>query len=152
MVAGRPQKLEFDDQLLTIIENLGKDGKTDAQIAQILGIGLSTLKRYKDKIPEFRAALDAGKSFADALVEQALFAKALGYHGKETKIVVVDKSVEKHTFIKWHPPDVQAISFWLRNRNPEKWKDKSEIEHSGETKLSLHAQIVKALKERDGEE
>jgi len=32
-------------------------------------------------------------------------------------------------------PDTTAQIFWLKNRRPEAWRDKQEVEHSGTMKL-----------------
>jgi len=39
---------------------------------------------------------------------------------------------------RYYPPDVNAASLWLRNRQPRLWRDKVEHEHSG----SLEAQVA----------
>lgn len=41
----------------------------------------------------------------------------------------LDKVVTKHV-----QPDTTAAIFWLKNRNPSRWRDKQNIEHSGEIK------------------
>ncbi len=33
--------------------------------------------------------------------------------------------------VKHYPPDTQAASLWLRNRQPDKWRDKLTHEHAG---------------------
>ena len=32
---------------------------------------------------------------------------------------------------KYYPPDTTAGIFWLKNRKPAEWRDKQEVEHSG---------------------
>ena len=44
----------------------------------------------------------------------------------------VIKKLKKHI-----PPDVTAQIFWLKNRDPERWRDKQEIQHSGEIKSGV---------------
>ena len=34
-------------------------------------------------------------------------------------------------YIEHYPPDTTAASLWLRNRQPNKWRDKREIDHGG---------------------
>jgi len=40
------------------------------------------------------------------------------------------------------PPDTTACIFWLKNRRSSKWKDKQELEHSGELKLAPALEII----------
>lgn len=52
------------------------------------------------------------------------------------------------------PPDVTAIIYWLKNRKPEIWKDKQNIEISGElqtekTKLDNIIEQLRAGKDTD---
>ena len=36
-------------------------------------------------------------------------------------------------------PDVTACRLWLLNRRPGQWRDKQEVEHSGDLTISLRA-------------
>lgn len=44
-------------------------------------------------------------------------------------------------FVKLQAPDVTAQVFWLKNRQPERWRERVEIknEHEGTTKVELGA-------------
>lgn len=114
---------------LILIEGWARDGLTDEQIAKNLGIAYSTFREYKNKYSALSAALKKGKEVIDYEVENALLKRALGYeyeevtyeHGEETKRVL------KHVV-----PDTTAQIFWLKNRKPQQWRDKKDIEHSGE--------------------
>ena len=105
---------------LKLVECWARDGLTDEQIANNLGIAYSTLREYRDKYSALSAALKKGKEIVDYEVENALLKRALGYeyeevtyeHGKETKRVL------KHVV-----GDTTAQIFWLKNRKPEEWKN-----------------------------
>jgi hypothetical protein len=127
--AGRPQKLTFDAALLACIEQLARDGKTNRQIAETLGITEDTFYRYKKQIEQFSEALENGKSLADAMVEHSMFARALGCTTFEEK-PVIEKGVvvDVIRLAKQHPPDVNAGKFWLTNRKKNDWKDRVEQE------------------------
>lgn len=113
---------------LELIECWARDGLTDEQIANNLGVAYSTFKEYKKNYSDISAALKKGKEIIDYQVENALLKRALGYeyeeityeHGEETKRVV-----------KQVAPDTTAQIFWLKNRKPQQWRDKRDIEHSG---------------------
>lgn len=106
---GRPSK--YRPEFASQAEKLCRLGATNEDIADFFGVAVSCIHRWRDAHPEFRDALKDGKDEADAKVEQALFARATGY--------------------KDSPPDTTACIFWLKNRQPKKWRDKQEREHSG---------------------
>ena len=58
---------------LILVEGWARDGLTDEQIANNLGISHTTLKEYKNKYPTFLTALKKGEQIADYEVENALF-------------------------------------------------------------------------------
>lgn len=61
--------------------------------------------------------------------------RALGYnYTEETIETLVDGSEKYKTVTKHMAGDITAQIFWLKNRRPDKWKDKNIIEHEGELK------------------
>lgn len=136
---------------LTLIEGWARDGLTDEQIAKNLGIAYSTFREYKNKYSALSASLKKGKEVVDYEVENALLKRALGYeydevtyeHGKETKRVT-----------KQVAPDTTAQIFWLKNRRPDKWRDKQVVESNNtvEFKNPLEGLSTEELKKliRDG--
>lgn len=123
---------------LMIIEGWARNGLTDEQIAKNLGIAVSTLNEYKKRYPEFMESLKTGKEVIDFEVENALLKRALGYKYEEvTKERVLNKETGKYKFqvtktvTKELAGDTTAQIFWLKNRKPNEWRDKKDIEHSG---------------------
>lgn len=127
------------------IEGWARDGLTDEQIAQNMGISYSTLRSWRDKFSAVSAVLKKGKEVVDRQVENALLRRALGYEYNEVKEKyeygkITERTVTKKDVV----PDVTAQIFWLKNRKPEKWRDKPEYEdHSAIDKLD---EIIKGLK------
>lgn len=99
VVAKYQEWLESDG--LTLLEGWARDGLTEEQIARNIGCGLSTLKEWKNKFPAILDALKRGKEVVDFEVENALLKSAMD--GNTT-----------------------AQIFWLKNRRPDKWRDKPE--------------------------
>lgn len=62
-----------------LLEGWARDGLTDEQIAQCMGIVPSTLYEWKKKHSEISEALKKGKAVIDRQVENALLKRALGY-------------------------------------------------------------------------
>jgi hypothetical protein len=56
----------------------------------------------------------------------------MGCSIKSTK-VFCDKSgnVTEVPIVENFPPDPTSMIFWLKNRQPAKWRDKHDMEHSG---------------------
>jgi len=126
------------DEKLELIEGWARDGLIDEQIAEKMGIGIRTLYEYKEKYPQFSQALKKGKEVVDRQVEKALLKRALGYDYEETKVTMTDKGskskrIERTT--KHAQPDTTAQIFWLKNRKPDEWRDKQQVEIETTKKL-----------------
>ena len=100
MAKGKYQKW-LEPEGLIRLEGWARDGLTDEQIAKNMGIATGTLYDWKARFEEFSEALKKGKEVVDYEVENALVKEALS-------------------------GNVTAIIFWLKNRKPDKWRDKPE--------------------------
>ena len=107
MAKGKYQEW-LTEEGLTRIKGWAMDGLTDKQIAQNMGISLSTFCDWKNKHSEFSESLKETKDVADRNVENALYQAALS--GNTT-----------------------AMIFWLKNRKPDKWREKREEETEDKT-------------------
>lgn len=123
---------ELEDKLL-LVEGWARDGLTEKQIADNLGISQDRLIDYKKKYLEFFEAIKKGKEIVDYKVENALLKRALGYTItiKEDKL---DKDGCVHSLKRdvHVPADTTAQIFWLKNRQKEKWRDKQDITNDEE--------------------
>lgn len=121
------------DEGLIRIEGWARDGLSDEQVAANMGISRSTLNAWKKKFPDISDTLKKGKDVADREVENALFKRAVGYEFTEVTEELMDSGVLRVTkkVRKQVAPDTGAAAFWLKNRKPEVWRDKQEVEHSG---------------------
>lgn len=149
---ARPGRYESDVKPRLIeAEAWARDGLTLAQIAHNLGIAEKTLYDYKRQYSEFSQALKKGKEVVDIEVENSLLKRAHGYEyrevteelmdvideqGNRQKRLVVTKVVTKQV-----APDVTAEIFWLKNRKPNDWRDKHDIEHSGGVNITLEGAV-----------
>lgn len=121
---------------LNRIESWARDGLIDVQIAQNIGVTERTLNNWKIRFPSVDSALKRGKAPIDFQVENAMLKSALGYEYEE-EIVVQEKAADgsiktKIQKVKKHQPaNVTAQIFWSKNRKPDQWRDKRDIEHSG---------------------
>ena len=94
-------KLDEIKEKFPLIEGWAKDGLTDEQISRNLGISKVTFYKYKSTCSELNELLKKSKEVVDYEVENALFNSAIN-------------------------GNVTAMIFWLKNRRPDKWKDKKE--------------------------
>ena len=146
---------------LILVEAWARTGLTDEQIAKNLGISKDTFYKYKKEHTDFSDSLKRGKEVIDIEVENALLKRALGYKYNEvTKELIVDKETGEEELkvtkvvTKEVVPDTTAQIFWLKNRKPEDWRDKKDIEHSGDINNPYEGltkeQLLKIASEEDG--
>lgn len=125
-------KFEEIKEKFPLIEGWAKEGLTDEQISKNLGISKVTFYKYKASCSELNELLKKSKEVVDYEVENALYKSAIG-------------------------GNVSAMIFWLKNRRPDKWKDKKEpmeVElmrkelQLRERKLELEEQKLKDLRDK----
>lgn len=136
MGAGRPSK--FKTEYVEQARKLAELGATDREAADFFGVAESTLHLWKHQHREFSEALKVGKEIADNRVEQSLYRRALGYSHDAVKIMTVEGEVHVEPFVEHYPPDTTAAIFWLKNRKPDAWRDKTEHEHSGGVTVQIN--------------
>lgn len=127
--------LEGDN--LILLQGWARDGLTNEQIAQNIGISEHTLYEWVKKYPQFAQTLKKTKDIVDKEVENALYKSAMGYDYEEiTEQRRYNKDTGKYEMVvterkvKHQPPNTASIIFWLKNRKPDIWKDKQEITDS----------------------
>jgi hypothetical protein len=121
MPGGRPSvyKPEYAEAACSLCAM----GAINQTLAAQFEVSRSTIDRWIAAIPDFRHAVQQGREAADGAVVSALFARATGMERKMTRVfchngqpITVDYMVEL-------PPDVRACMFWLRNRQPQQWRE-----------------------------
>ncbi|MHC5248810.1 helix-turn-helix domain-containing protein [Enterococcus sp. LJL90] len=154
MAKGKYEGWLTDEGLLKL-EGWARDGLTDEQIAENIGIVPSTLYEWKKRYSEISESLKRGKEVIDRQVENALLKRALGYEYQETTQELTDDGLRITKIVtKQQVPDTTAQIFWLKNRKSKEWRDKQEIEHSGNVDITGAAESLrdrmKQRRERDG--
>jgi len=132
--AKRGQPTRFDPAFVAVAKRAcAGEGLTDARLANLFGVTRKTIDRWKKAHEEFDQAVREGKEIFDCgPVEAALRKSAIGYDViEETRALVegadgknemaVVKAVTKHI-----PANPTSAIFHLKNRNPERWKDRKE--------------------------
>lgn len=144
MAKGKYQKWLEPEGLLKI-EGWAHDGLTDEQIAVNMGINVATLYAWKNKYNEISEALKRGKEVVDRQVENALLKRALGYEYEEISEkyelgILTERKVTKKQVV----PDTTAQIFWLKNRKPDEWRDKRDVESKVEFESDGFMDALKA--------
>jgi hypothetical protein len=133
MPGGRPTS--FKPEYVQQAEKLSALGLTDAEMADVFGVAVRTLHRWKTDSEEFCHALKSGKSHADERVVRSLYQKATGYDYIEQqaikiKVAQYEERVEVVDVERHAPAETTAAIFWLKNRKPSEWRDKTEVENT----------------------
>lgn len=108
-------------------------GADDKKLAELFEVAESTINLWKQKHPEFSESLKEAKAGADCEVAAALFKRAIGYSHPDVHVSNYQGDVTLTPITKHYPPDPVSAIFWLKNRQPQLWRDKIDIEQ--ETKL-----------------
>src|SRR5690349_11346686 len=99
----------------------------------------------QEQHPEFRDSITRGKIDADAKVAQRMYKRALGYSHPAVKIFMPQGAKEPvyAPYTEPYPPDTQAASLWLRNRQPARWRDRQDLTHDvGGTLGEMIEQVI----------
>lgn len=151
---GRPTL--YRDEFAEQVRKLCRLGATDVELAEFFGVSEQTLNAWKKAHPEFLESITRGKMAADAEVADRLHQRALGYSHPAVKIMTVAGKVVREEYIQHYPPDTTAVIFWLKNRRPDRWRDRIEQTHSGPDGGPIQARIAvefvrqQARREDDG--
>lgn len=115
-------------------------GATDADMAKFFEVSEATITNWKAENKEFLASIKAGREEADSNVANRLYTRATGYEYKEVTFEKItldpDKDNDneggdvwrKRITVKQQAPDTTAAIFWLKNRQKDKWRDKTETD------------------------
>ena len=106
------------------IQGWARDGLTNNQIAEKIGISKQTFYDWLKKYPDLSDSLKENKDVVDRKVENALLKNALN-------------------------GNVTAQIFWLKNRKPNEWREKREIE-ANEAQSSSMNQLIQSLTQARG--
>jgi len=141
---------ELDDY----VERLAMLGLKDTEIAHALKITERTLNNWKLRYPSFFQSIKNGRLEADGNVARALYNRAIGATIRKQQPFKLqrvfwedgnrctEETVEIVEYEEQVPPDTGAIAFWLKNRRPDKWREKPIPEVTAEQSDSF----VSALK------
>lgn len=162
MARPSPAKEWLRKDNLILLEGWARDGLTDEQIAHNIGIAAGTLYEWKKRYPEISEAIKKGKAPVDYEVENKMLDMCLGFYVTVKKPIkvktekqipgkgkLVEERIEYAEEEVYIPPNVTSQIFWLKNRRPDKWRDKQIIENQGDGML---ADLIEGLKDQNEDE
>ena len=109
-------------------------GQTDAEMAAFFGVSEATFHRWKKAHKDFCESIKEGKADADAKVAAALYQRAVGYSHPDVHVSNYQGEITVTPLTKHYPPDTGAAFIWLKNRQPDKWRDR--IEHQADVTVN----------------
>lgn len=124
---ARPSKYEtYVEPRLSEVADWVRNGASDREVAERLGISADTLIEYKKQFSEFSECLKKTRAYVDGQVENALLKKALS-------------------------GDTTAMIFWLKNRRPEAWREKPKEDDTEkqEVKITIERKVIDLSKGKD---
>lgn len=124
-------------------------GATDMELADFFGVARSTIYAWRNEHEEFSDAVIAGKDRADHRVERALFERAVGYTFESEKVFQHQGEIVRAPIREHVPPDAGAALNWLKNRQPDKWRDKQVVEHDGKVEVGANDALIRIFEGLD---
>ena len=131
-----PRRSRFDQERDNLIAAM-RAGATEAYACAGLRppIARRTLGNWKTENPEFAAQLTEAKQIPDGHVQVALFRAASGRAiakrrpvlNRSTGEAVLGPTGDVLYDEEFFQPNVIAMIWWLKNRQPEDWKDRHEV-------------------------
>lgn len=141
--------MKVDKKLKQSIINYFEIGATPGEVSQLVDISLEELVDLCEKDKEIKRAKEIGPKGANYRVVEALLKSAIGYevedvetdkrYGKDLKTVIFKSTkLTKKTIL----PNINAIKFWLDNKDTS-WKDSmSEAENNLNIRISIDGKDI----------
>jgi hypothetical protein len=131
LILARKYRVGFSAQA----QKLGLLGFDAERLAVFFEVPKSAIELWADLYPEFDQSLSLGSILADAAVAQSTYDAAVGFTHPSVKIFAhklkVGEGIEEivvteHKYTEHYSPNVQAAMFWLTNRQPDLWKNRTD--------------------------
>ena len=150
----------YKEEYVEQVYKLALLGLKDTEMASFFGVVEKTFNNWKISHPEFLQSLKKGRLNADGEVVRSLYNRAVGsvvkiqqaiklknVYYENGKKVSEKEHVEDVELLQETPPDTTACIYWLKNRQPDKWRDKVEhsIEDNSESTQEMFLKHLKAL-------
>lgn len=136
--SGRPTEYRKDfADIARIVCSLY--GSTIAELARFFKVNEERIHGWIAEYPEFDKAVHDRSSEMNMQIMGRLARRALGFYANTEKIFydVKRADVVRVPTKEYHPPSENAIFFWLKNRLPDLWKDRKELDTTENRNISI---------------
>lgn len=114
------------------VRGLASMGSTLPEICTAMNISHNTLNAWRQKYPEFLAALQVGRNETKAKIQNSMIRKAMGYSTTEKKVVQFPDGTKRMEITeKEVPADMSAAKLIMINLDPSFKTDRIEGEYTG---------------------
>lgn len=130
-VAKGGQPTKYKAEYARQAKKLCELGATDSDLADAFGVNIVTIWRWQGQQAGFCKAVKVGKDLADDRVERAFYHRAVGYDYEAEKVMQYEGEIVRASYREHIPADPGAALNWLKNRQPERWREKAQVEVTG---------------------
>lgn len=145
--------MKYSEELTEKICNHLKKGNTVTTTCQTVGISKETFYQWMKK-PDFSDFIKKAMAIPDKKVENALYKSAImghRYKEKEYKGVAVGEKIKMilvKTVTKIIVPNVTAQIFYLKNKQPDEWKDRHDLDVTGNMNIKVVTAVPRSKKRK----
>lgn len=152
-MAKRGRKSAYDTIIKPRFSDISewlRNGATEKQVCENLGISKDAFYKYKKEKAEFNELIKKSRQSLVIQLRGALVKRALGYtYTEKRKTTGIDPDgrsyIKNETTEKNMPPDVAALNLCLKNYDPDNWANDPQMLELKRAELELR----KELAERD---
>lgn len=99
-----------------------KTAATVSEIAEVLGVSISTIYNWQSRHPSFQQALQVPEEMANHRVAMSLYNQSVGYQYEDEEIKIVNGELWRVKIKRWMPPNTSAAIFWAKAKMG--WSDR----------------------------
>lgn len=152
MAKGRGRANKYETHIKPRLDEIEEMARTmtEKQIAQMMGVAMSTWCEYKKQHSELSEKLKKGRETLVKDLISSLVKKAHGFDYSEKKIVKERNEdgdlvvIREEIYHKRSLPDVAALNLLLKNYNKDNWSNDPQILELRKKELELRERQVEA--------
>lgn len=123
-------RINITSEMLDKMEVFAAQGLSEEQIALSLGISYSTFNRKKKETDNIDKNIKRGRAKGVSTITNKLFQRAQGFYIEEEKVFCHQGEIVTHTVKKYIVPDLGSMAFYLKNRDPDNWKERHHVDQT----------------------
>ena len=121
-------KIQYKPEFVRQAYKLCLLGAINEDLARFFDVTESTFYKWLSEKEEFSEAIKRGREIADANVGERLYHRAIGYSHESVHVSNYQGDITLTPITKHYPPDTVAAIFWLKNRQPARWRDTKHLD------------------------